>query len=257
VLVTLRLVVVDDDPDYRLLVRLALDDEADLLVAGEATSADELLGVVDDDVDLVLLDASLPGALAAVPTLRAARPGARLVLTSSLPARHVADAVARVAAVGSLAKDIPLRGLPVAVRQLGSLVEAAERALQTRRTMLPQVAASARASRQVLLGVLDGWISDETRDAAALLISELVTNVVRHAATDVDVRIAVGARTVRVEVSDRNPEVPVLRSPAPTDVGGRGMRIVDELSLRWGVEARRTGKCVWFELPRHSAEVAR
>lgn len=253
---TLRLVVADDDPDYRLLVRLALDHEADLVVVGEATCADDLLGAVEHDVDLVLLDASLPGALAVIPALRAARPAARLVLTSSLPAGHVADAVARAAAVGSLAKDIPLGRLPDAIRQLGTLVEAAERALQTERTLLPQVPASARASRQVLLGVLEGWTSDETRDAAALLISELVTNVVRHAATDVDVRIAVGSRTVRVEVTDRNPQVPVVRSPAPTDVGGRGMRIVDELSLRWGVEARRTGKSVWFELPRQRAELA-
>lgn len=249
---TLRLVVVDDDADYRLLVGLALEGEADLSLVGEASRADEL-AAIEGPVDLVLLDASLPGAVALGATLRAEQPATRLVLTSSLPAGHVADAVARVGAVGSLAKDIPLGRLPDSVRQLGALVDAAEQALQTEHTTLPGIPNSARASRKVLLAAIDGWGAPDTRDKAALLISELVTNVVRHAATDVDVRIAVGASTVRVEVGDRNPEVPVIRSPEPTDVGGRGMRIVDELSMRWGVEARRTGKSVWFELPREAA----
>jgi DNA-binding NarL/FixJ family response regulator len=254
--VTLRIVVADDDPDYRLLLRLALDAAAELSVVDEATSAQELIEVVTADVDVVLLDASLPGALRAAPVLRAARPRARLVLTSSLPAAHVADAVASAGAVGSLAKDIPLARLPDAIRELGTLVDAAQRALHSEAAILPGHPASARAARKVLTAALDGWCGDEVRDAAALLISELVTNGIRHAATDVDVRISLGSRTVRVEIGDRSPVVPVLRSPEPTDIGGRGMRIVDELSLRWGVQARRTGKVVWFELPRRPVEVA-
>jgi DNA-binding NarL/FixJ family response regulator len=253
---TLRLVVADDDADYRLLVRLALEGEADLEVVGEAASASELKEAVSGGVDLVLLDASLPGAVEVASSLRRSSPAARLVLTSSLPAGHVADSVARAGAVGSLAKDIPLIRLPDALRELGALVDAAELALQSESATLPGVPASARASRQALTSLLDGWCGDEVRDAAALLISELVTNGVRHAGTDVGMRISVGAHTVRVEIDDHNPEVPVMRSPEPTDIGGRGMRIVDELSLRWGVQARRTGKSVWFELPRGPADVA-
>jgi CheY-like chemotaxis protein len=253
--VTLRVVVADDDDDYRLLVRLALDDQPDLTVVGEAASTPQLADLMAGPVDLVLLDASLPGALEAAPGLRRSAPMTRLVLTSSLPAGHIADATARAGAVGSLAKDIPLARLPDALRELGALVDAAELALQSESATLPGVPASARASRQVLAGILDGWCGDDVRDAAALLISELVTNGVRHAGTDVGVRISVGAHTVRVEIDDQNPVVPVMRSPAPTDIGGRGMRIVDDLALRWGVQARRTGKSVWFELPRRLAEI--
>lgn len=250
---TLRIVVADDDEHYRYLVRLALDGEPDLAVVGEAASAPDLEEVVRGGTDLVLLDASLPGALEVAPALRASFPLIRLVLTSSLPGGLIADDVARVGAVGSLAKDIPVARLPDALRELGALVEAAERALHSESSTLPGVPASARASRQALTDALDGWCGDEVRDAAALLISELVTNGVRHAGTDVGVRIAVGATTVRVEIDDHSPEVPIMRTPQPTDIGGRGMRIVDELSLRWGVQARRTGKSVWFELPRRPA----
>jgi anti-sigma regulatory factor (Ser/Thr protein kinase) len=128
--------------------------------------------------------------------------------------------------------------------------------LRTEQATLPGIPASARTSRQLLLAALEGWGAADTREKATLLISELVTNVVRHAGTDVDLRIAMGARTVRVEVGDSNPTIPVIRTPAPTDLGGRGMRIVDDLAVRWGMEARRTGKSVWFELTRDPSAAA-
>lgn len=248
-----RILVVDDDPDYRLLVRLALTPETGITVVGEAADAADARADFSDlagEVDLVLLDASLPGAVSLAADLHRVHPQARVVLTSSLPASHLADTAARAGAVGSLAKDVPLIRLADAIRGLAALVAVAERALRTERAVLPGVPASARTSRRVLMAALDGWGTPETRDKAVLLISELVTNVVRHAATDVDLRIAMGATTVRVEVGDRSPDVPVIRTPAPTDLGGRGMRIVDDLALRWGMEARRTGKSVWFELSR-------
>ena len=252
---SLQIVVADDDPDYRRLVGLALEPADDLDVVGEAATTDELATRLGPGIDLVLLDASMPGAVEAVPGLQADHPAVRFVVTSSLPVGHVADSVARIRAVGSLAKDIPLARLPDAIRQLGAFVDAAELALHSERRTLPGVPASARASRQVLAAALEGWCDAEVQDAAALLISELVTNGVRHAEGDVRVRISVGARTVRVEIGDESPRMPVMRTPQPTDIGGRGMRIVDDLSLRWGIEARRTGKSVWFELPRRPEEL--
>lgn len=245
---TLRLVVVDDDDDYRLILRHAVEGCEDLELADEASSALDVHPSGLDAIDLVLLDASLPGAMRLAALVRES--AVRLVLTSSLPAPYVTDAVVRSGAVGSLAKDIPVARLPAAIRELGALAGAVERAMQTARQSLPGEPASARASRQALVSVLDGWATDEIRDAAELLVSEVVTNVVRHAGTDLGVAIAVGPTTVRVEITDRNPDLPVMRSPEPTDVGGRGMRIVAELASRWGIDARRSGKSVWFELPR-------
>jgi len=253
----LRVAVADDDADYRLLVRLTLAGEPDVAFVGEAATVEELRRLCDTTVvDLVLLDRSLPGGLAAVPGLRLLHPDLRVALTSSLPANQVTRAAAEVGAVGSLAKDIPIRLLAGALRDLGTLVEGAERALRTARRCLPKADESVRASRQLTHGTLARWCDPSVHETALLLISELVTNGVRHAESDVVVRLAIGADTIRIEVDDRSPEMPVVRSPGPTDLGGRGLRIVDELARRWGVVARRTGKCVWFELPRSEASLA-
>jgi DNA-binding NarL/FixJ family response regulator len=248
---TLRVAVADDDADYRLLLRLALAADPDVLVVGEAASVEELHALFATTlVDLLLLDRSLPGGVAAVPELRLRHPDLRVALTSSLPASHVAQVVTEVGAVGSLAKDVPVRLLGGAIRELGALVGAAERALRTTRRGLPNTSDSVRASRHMTHGTLGRWCDPSVHETALLLISELVTNSVRHGDSDVFVRIAVGSETIRVEVNDRSTALPVVRSPAPSEPGGRGLRIVDQLARRWGVQARRTGKCVWFELAR-------
>jgi DNA-binding NarL/FixJ family response regulator len=249
--VTLRLLVADDDPDYRSLVALALATDAELDVAAEAATAAELVERAAAIVpDVVLLDASLPGGVAAVAAVREVAPAARVVLTSSLPAARVAHMVEAAGAVGSLAKDVPVGHVSGAIRQLGALVSAAERSLRTARRALPRTLESVPASRRMARAALDGWCDDDVRSTVELLITELASNGIRHADSDLDVRIAVGARSVRVEVADHDATAPVIVSAGPTDLGGRGMRIVDEMATRWGVEHRRTGKSVWFELPR-------
>jgi len=253
----LDIVIADDDADYRLLARLAIDGEADLVVCAEAATADELIDIVSaEPPDLVLLDASLPGGLAASARLRLNAPETRIVLTSSLPASLVAGRVAAAGAAGLLAKDVPILQLPGAIRELSELATVAERALRVADTTLLRDTASPRESRRIARGALEGWCDPDVLDNVELLISELVTNVVKHAATDVDVRIAIGRTTVRIEVGDRNPTVPVMRNTAADEAGGKGMHIVHELSLRWGVQSRRTGKCVWFEVPRVLRETA-
>jgi len=247
----LRLVVADDDADYRLLVGLAVAREPELTVIGEAGGMAELVGVAASTApDVILIDASMPGALASLSAVRAAAPDARVVLTSSLPAGQVAGTVAAAGAVGSLAKDVPVRHLAAAIIELGALVTTAERALRTARTALPQAAESVRASRQLARRALDGWCDVDVQASVELLISELTTNGIRHADSDIDVRISIGANHVRVEVADRSEIAPTVLNAGSDDASGRGMRIVDELASRWGVQRRRTGKCVWFELPR-------
>jgi anti-sigma regulatory factor (Ser/Thr protein kinase) len=85
-------------------------------------------------------------------------------------------------------------------------------------------------------------------DTAALLVSEVATNAVLHAyGREVRVRVLGGAR-LRVEVFDGSPVLPVQRHAAPGAEGGRGMALVEALAVRWGVEARPTGKTFWFEV---------
>ena len=253
----LDVVVADDDPDYRLLIGLALEGESDLRVVGKVFDAVELLDVVERvRPDIVLLDASLYRGVAAAARLHDIAPATRIVLTSSLPARSISATVAAARAVGYLAKDVPVRRIPDALREIAALVAGAERAVRTAEAALALDRTSPRQSRQLARLALTGWCDDEVLSSIELLISELVSNSVEHAETDVDVRIAVGTTMARVEVTDRSPSVPVMRSPDDYSPDGRGMLIVDKVATRWGVQARRTSKCVWFEIPRFERALA-
>lgn len=92
--------------------------------------------------------------------------------------------------------------------------------------------------------------SDEEEVAAAeLLISELVTNAVVHAATSIEIALDCGRSTFTVEVRDMDSRIPVVGNPRKSDLHGRGLLIVESMALDWGIEDREDGKSVWFTLP--------
>ncbi len=98
----------------------------------------------------------------------------------------------------------------------------------------------------------------EVRQAVELMVSELATNGVRHARTDFEVTILRSASEIRVEVTDRGTGIPQMRSPTPDEPTGRGLRIVDLLAERWGVDdASANGKTVWFIVVVTAADAAR
>lgn len=112
----------------------------------------------------------------------------------------------------------------------------------------PAVPASVAAARRFTTDALAG-IAPEALETAELLVSELATNCIRHVGTGFELTIRSSAREVRVEVTDHGGGEPQMRHPKPTDVSGRGLRIVDMLSERWGFEhASGAGKTVWFTL---------
>jgi anti-sigma regulatory factor (Ser/Thr protein kinase) len=77
-------------------------------------------------------------------------------------------------------------------------------------------------------------------------VSELVTNVVRHAHTDLELSVCLRCGNVCLAVDDYNRQMPRIRSD-PGE-GGWGLRLVAELSDRWGIEPQPGGKAVWLEL---------
>ncbi|MYS57056.1 SpoIIE family protein phosphatase, partial [Streptomyces sp. SID6013] len=83
---------------------------------------------------------------------------------------------------------------------------------------------------------------------AELMVSELVTNAVRHAhARPVELRL-VRADTLLCEVDDDDHDLPALKSAGPEDETGRGLRVVSTLAREWGASRTNAGKTVWFEL---------
>jgi Histidine kinase-like ATPase domain len=90
----------------------------------------------------------------------------------------------------------------------------------------------------------------EVCETATLLVSELATNAIVHAASAFEVTVVypTPAGRVRVEVADGNPHQPTPLDPPPTAPHGRGLLLVATLSDEWGVQVARSGKSIWFEL---------
>jgi anti-sigma regulatory factor (Ser/Thr protein kinase) len=92
-----------------------------------------------------------------------------------------------------------------------------------------------------------GWSASS--DTVALLTSEVVTNSVLHAyGPQVRVRVLDRGLRLRVEVFDGSPVLPVPRKAPTSAVNGRGIALVDELALAWGVDVHPDGKTLWFEV---------
>lgn len=99
----------------------------------------------------------------------------------------------------------------------------------------------------------DGTISDEVIGECEIVVSELVTNAIRHAKPLPDGTIRVHWKVrpprVEVEVSDGGSEdVPMPKPKAEWVNAGRGLRIVRSLAHEWGVTDERHGRTVWASL---------
>ncbi|MFI2378679.1 SpoIIE family protein phosphatase [Streptomyces sp. NPDC018964] len=132
-------------------------------------------------------------------------------------------------------------------------------ALGTSSRRFPQAPESVAEARRFVRAVL-GDAEPDLVDTAQLLVSELVTNAVLHARTEVEVAARVDGGTVRVRVRDRRPDRGLVPHGCPPYAGsGQGLSLVAKLSSRRGVETGADGKTVWFELrpggpPRHPEE---
>jgi PAS domain S-box-containing protein len=144
-------------------------------------------------------------------------------------------------------------------------------------------------ARRAALHTLIGWgLEPEQAKLTCLLVSEVVTNAVLHAAVSptprpelaletagaapvaampagpwdepldvaghpparqITLRLRRGGSAVWVEVFDPDLRLPRIRSAGETDEGGRGLYLVDQLATRWGSRPTRDGKSVWFEIP--------
>lgn len=107
------------------------------------------------------------------------------------------------------------------------------------RVVLPADPRSASAARRFVRDVLTEWGETAAVDVVELLISELVTNAVLHAGSQVDVSLQRRARLLRVAVADSSTSRPVERQHDQASTTGRGMEVIDALAIGLGCGTKR------------------
>ena len=117
--------------------------------------------------------------------------------------------------------------------------------------MLAATAQAPGLARQATHEALAAWQVPHLEETAMLLVSELVTNAVRHARTGgtaVVLRLETAGSWLRIEVHDADPRMPRPRTPDPLDESGFGFVLLEALADKWGVREATIGKAVWAEL---------
>lgn len=111
-------------------------------------------------------------------------------------------------------------------------------------------------ARHWVAGRLGHWDVPGVSDVAQLLVTELMSNAVRHGSGRPLVSVSVAESCIEVGVTDTDRVLPhppnhpsgEWADASQTNQGGRGMHIVDSLATEWGTTTLKTGKCVWFQL---------
>lgn len=115
---------------------------------------------------------------------------------------------------------------------------------------LPPLPTSPAIARSLVAYACDSWRLDDLADRARLIMSEIVSNAVVHARTDLDVTVLLRRDYLILQVRDRSlsePRVPD-EPDSPYAEHGRGLRLVDTLATSWGSSLGEHGKTVWVSL---------
>ena len=245
----MRTLIVDDDPDQRALVRRLLEQAALGPVAEAGDAEEALVRAVEHQPALVVLDLSMPGrsGLEVLPELAALVPEAAIVILSNFPRHRMESAALQRGAVGYVEKRVPPDRLVSEVLVAAAITAAA----QDLATAL-ELPASPMSPREARAFVRDLLSTDDVALVASveLLVSELVTNAVVHAASAPRIEVHLGRESVRVAVRDDDPVLPAQRVPDAERPGGRGLHLVERIANRWGADPSDGGKVVWFEIDR-------
>jgi CheY-like chemotaxis protein/anti-sigma regulatory factor (Ser/Thr protein kinase) len=241
----IRVLIVDDVPEARRLVRTALRFRGVFTVVGEAASgADAIALTAQQNPDIVVLDVGLPDLAGqeVLTEIRRATPHTKVVVFSGTEPRESGIA-SRVE--GYALKDSQLDYLVELLETIGKQ-RTGQTALQ-----LDGSLTSAREARAFTAATLDDWGVADIVDDVLLVVTELVNNAVTHALSACELRISVSPLSLRIEVSDEGAGTPDPLPPSSTRNHGRGLHLVDALTAAWGFESREGGgKMVWAELLR-------
>ena len=120
--------------------------------------------------------------------------------------------------------------------------------VETLRVTLNSSLAAPSQARDALAGWLDGiGVDGQARSDLLIVVSELVTNAVLHAASAPEVVASFDDGRIRLEVHDSEFAPPIERTADGDDLGGWGLRFVRTMTDGWGWMPTATGKVVWTE----------
>jgi anti-sigma regulatory factor (Ser/Thr protein kinase) len=111
---------------------------------------------------------------------------------------------------------------------------------------IPREAGAVASTRHAVAFKLDSWHAPIDLPVVELLVTELVTNAVRHGDEPIRVEVEWDGEAVWVTVEDGCATMPALLDPPPDADGGRGLYLVDRMADEWGVARVGTGKQIWF-----------
>lgn len=243
--VPVRVLLVDDAPEARRLVRTALRFSGGFDVVGEAGTGVDAITMVDElEPDLVVLDLGLPDITGrdVLSRVRDQQPGIKVVIFSGAEPEDRAwyDAHAE----GYVLKDSDLDYLVSLLESVFRPPDHPDAVLD-----LPQDLSSVRTARRFVRKILTEWDLAPLLDDAQLVVSELAANAITHAASDYRVRLSSSSHSLRIEVRDGGSGTPEPQPQSMTSEHGRGLLMVASIAASWGIE-RSEGrrKLVWAEL---------
>jgi anti-sigma regulatory factor (Ser/Thr protein kinase)/anti-anti-sigma regulatory factor len=121
------------------------------------------------------------------------------------------------------------------------------------RVRLRPVPDACRQARQVVAEACATWHRRDLTAVAALIATELVANVVRHAHTTMEFTLGLRDGRLSMTVRDGSRRLPKPIDSGPSAAGGRGLRLVRDLTDAWGVLPVSDGKVVWTQFPAGAA----
>ena len=248
--------MVDDSPDLRDLLILALTRSGRFEVIGEAGDGITGLDLVRTvQPDLLLLDLGMPGlsGLDVLPQIRLASPPTTVVVISGYPRHELERHVAARGAAGYVEKGLSVKSLVDEIIATAGVLQLVTVALDEARSDFDHDLRSGSQARRFVTEALERWDCGSALDTVQLLVSELVTNAIVHAGSRPNVAVLLMPKAIRVEVADQAAVQPAPRDATDDDESGRGLFLLDELSSAWGVDSSEGGKTVWFEVPRFDA----
>lgn len=196
-------------------------------------------------LDITALTEASPdtvGAFGALADQARAWPGANVVLAGPVPR------VARTLLASGVTASVPAYSSVEAARHNPGWARGGPWPQRFRLVLTPSVTAATRARRLVDRACVE-WALPGLQDPARLIVTELVSNAVRHAGTGLEVVLSRWSDTVCFGVRDESTAPPRPHGPVPPTVeGGRGLLVVDIMCRSWGITPLPGGKVVWASL---------